>query len=80
MIISRLQKLSTFTKILMIFLFISSSFLINTNEAHAQVDCEEMVSDCIDGNPYNAFVTPGYYVGYNQGCESAGSFCLAQQE
>jgi len=44
------------------------------------VDCEAMVAECIDNNPYFVVVTPYQYLAYNRGCSEAGEICESMQD
>ena len=43
------------------------------------VDCDAMVEECIDKNPYFLVLTPGKFLAYNSGCSQAGAICESMQ-
>ncbi|NGP87152.1 hypothetical protein [Fodinibius halophilus] len=64
-----------------IFLFFLLLLSINPSNTNAlDVDCDAMVEECSDRNPYWYILQPGEWAAYEMGCGNAGDICKAMKE
>lgn len=68
-------------RITICFLFLCSLSLIFSQYILAEeIDCDQLVEDCVADNPYSYFLNPGEWFAYNSGCSNAGNICTELQK
>lgn len=74
--------MNTFKTTLIILAVLSFTFFPNLNLVanDGEIDCDELVEECVAENPYSWILHPGEWYAYNMGCDNAGSICRTMVE